>query len=119
MLALFIAASAGSFSSVSIAEEGRTTFSPSVAIDNVAKDIDTALAAITAKKDNDIVAGLIKDAKDTSKEINASDKVAFGVNKARNLLKNALAEAKNGDLVTAEDTLKKAKADFLALKSIL
>ena len=119
LLALFIAASAGSFSSVSIAEEGRTTFSPSVAIDNVAKDIDTALAAITAKKDNDIVAGLIKDAKDTSKEINASDKVAFGVNKARNLLKNALAEAKNGDLVTAEDTLKKAKADFLALKSIL
>ncbi len=119
LLALFIAASAGSFSSVSIAEEGRTSFSPAVAIDNVGKKIDEAIAGITAGKDNDIVAGLIKDAKDASKEINASDKVSFAVNKARNQIKNALAEAKNGDLKSAEETLKKAKADFAGLKSIL
>lgn len=119
LLALTIAASAGSFSTVSIAEEGRTTFSPSAAIDNVGKKIDEALAAIEAGKDNDVVAGLIKDAKDSSKEINASDKVAFSVNKARGEIKNAAAEAKNGDLKAAAETLKKAKADFAALKSIL
>jgi hypothetical protein len=119
LLALTIAASAGSFSSVSLAEEGRTSFSPAVAIDNVGKKIDIAIAAIDAGKDKDAVSALIKDAKDESKEINASDKVSFSVNKARTEIKNAASEAKNGDLKTAGETLKKAKADFAALKSIL
>ena len=119
LLALFIAASAGSFTSVSIAEEGRTSFSPGDAVDNVGKKIDEAIAAIDAGKDKESVAELIKVAKDSSKEINASDKVSFATNKARNLIKNAASEAKNGDLKTASESLKKAKADFASIKSQL
>lgn len=114
LLALFIAVSAGSFSSVSIAETAA-----GVAIDNVGKKIDLALAAIAAGQDSAAVAALIKDAKDASKEINASDVVSFATNKARNEIKNAAAETKNGDLKTAAENLKKAKSDFAKIKPML
>lgn len=121
LLALFIAASAGSFtfSSVAVAEEGRTSFSPTTAIDNVANKIDAALAAIADGKDHNAVAAIINEVKALTKEINASDKVAFKTSQARNEVKHALAEAKNGDLKTAAENLTKAKADFIALKSLL
>lgn len=110
LLALFIAASAGSFSSVSFAEvgEGRVSYGPAQACEMVVEKLKQADAAAAAKAANEAVVAELQQAKDLTKEINASDKVAFKVNAARSAIKKAIIEAKNGHLPEASTLIKEA-----------
>jgi hypothetical protein len=121
LLALLVAASLGAVSTTAVAEtdKGRITYEPAEAIDMVAGKIKVAIDAIDSGTDGEAVAGLIKDASDASKEVNANDKVDNARAKANNKLKNARKLAKESALQQAGEELKAAHKAFLDLKSLL
>lgn len=118
-LALCIAASMGAVSTSVMAEEGRTTYEPTVAIDMVAAKTGVALNALEQGADATEVDGLIIAILAASKEINASDKVFAKRDKVHSKLKAARKDLKDGNRQGAEQELRDAQKAFLALKEIL
>ena len=121
LLALFIATSMGAVSSPVWAEasDGRITYAPAEAIDLVSGKIKVAMDAISSGSDGEAVAALIKEALDSSKEINANDKVDIARSRANNKLKTARASAKKSALQESEQELKEAFKAFQDLKNLL
>ena len=121
LLSLFIAASMGAVSTSAFAETdpGRITYAPAQAIDMVVAQIQAAIEGISKGASGDEAAALIKAASDSSKEINANDKVDNARAKANRKLKSAASHAKESALQEAEAELRDAKKDFEALKSLL
>ena len=121
LLSLVIAASAGTFSTATLAENdpGRIVYKPEEAIELVVGKIQVAIDGITKGASGDEAAALIKAASDFSKEINANDKVDNARAKANRKLKSAAAHAKESALQEAEQELKAAKEDFAKLKSLI
>ena len=121
LLSLFIAASVGTVSTSVLAESdpGRISYTPVEAIDLVVSNINAAIAAIDKGASAEEVATLIKLASDGSKEINANDKVDMARTKANRKLKSAMAHAKESALPKAEEELKEAGKDFVALKGLI
>jgi hypothetical protein len=120
-LALCIAASMGAVSTSVMAEgdSGRITYAPADAIDMVAAKTGLAIEALEKGEDVAKVDALIKDILAASKEINASDKVFAARDKVHSKLKAARTFLKDGATQEAEQKLRDAQKDFLALKSIL
>jgi hypothetical protein len=120
-LAVCIAASLGAVSTSVMAEgdSGRITYAPADAIDMVAAKTGLAIEALEKGEDVAKVDALIKDILAASKEINASDKVFAARDKVHSKLKAARAFLKEGATQEAEQKLRDAQKDFLALKSIL
>jgi hypothetical protein len=85
----------------------------------VGAKIKIALDAAEAGESGDKVSGLIKDALDGSKEINANDKVDMARSRANNVLKSAKKHASDGAVKEAEEELRDAAKKFEALKSLL
>ena len=121
LLSLFIAASMGAVSTSALAEvdPGRITYKPAEAIDITVGKIQAAIEGISKGASNDEAAALIKAASDSSKEINANDKVDNARAKANRKLKSAASHAKESALQEAEAEVRDAKKDFEALKSLL
>lgn len=121
LLALLVAASAGSFSSVSYAEldGGRVSYSPQEALGLVNEKLTQANAAIAAGAANEAVVAELQQAKDYTKEVNANDKVSFKLSKARDSIKKAILEAKNGHLPEASTLIKQAISGVAEAKSAI
>jgi hypothetical protein len=120
-LGLFLAASTLGVSSVSMAvtldEDGRAVYSPSVAMDMVVAKIKEAETAITEKQDNKAIAKIIQKAKNLSKEINANDKVDVLRQRATSNLTKAKGLAKRGKLEESKKLLEEAIHKFEGLKA--
>ncbi len=121
VLSLLIAASMGAVSTSVLAEtdKDRITYAPADAIDMVNAKINLAIDAATTGADGEKVSGLVKDALDLSKEINANDKVDMARSRANNVLKSAKNKAKDGKVKEAEEELRDAAKKFEALKSLI
>ncbi len=121
LLSLLIAASMGAVSTSVLAEtdKDRITYTPADAIDIVGAKIKIALEAATTGSEGEKVSGLIKEALDASKEINANDKVDMARSRANNKLKAAKTHAKDGSVKEAEEELREAAKMFEALKSLI
>jgi hypothetical protein len=121
LLSLLIAASMGAVSTSAVAEgdKGRIVYAPADAINLTLDKIKAAIDAIKNGSEGAAVAELIKQASDTSKEINANDKVDVARSKANNKLKSARNHAKNNSLQEAEQELQNAEKAFNDLKGLL
>jgi hypothetical protein len=121
LLSLLVASAMGGVSSVAFAESdpGRITFAPSEAIDLTAGKVKVAIDALTSGTEGEIVSSLIKDALDSSKEINANDKVDMARSRANNKLKAARTHVKEKALQEAEQELRGAYKGFQDLKGLL
>jgi len=117
-LAMVSALGAVSHSAIAESDPGRIALKPDVAVDNVVAKIRVALEAVTSGAEGEKAADLIKDAADSSKEINANDRVDRARAKANGLLKSARAHAKENALQEAEQELREAVKSFEALKSL-
>ena len=118
-LGLFLALSTAGATSAFAYEEGRVSFSPADAIDNVSAKIKEAQDAIANKADGSAIADLIKEASDLNKEINANDKIDRTRQKLNLHLKKARNAAKSGKLEEASEHLNKAAEGYPKLKSLL
>ena len=120
LLSLAIASAMGAVSTSAYAEldKGRITYAPAEAIDMVAGKVKVALDALTTGGDSEAVAKLIKDALDSSKEINANDKVDMARSRANNKLKAARSHLKDSTQ-QAEQELRDAYRGFEDLKGLL
>ncbi|MGJ0492931.1 hypothetical protein [Methylobacter sp.] len=120
LLSLLIAASMGAVSTSAVAADaGRIVYAPADAIDMTLDKIKIAIDAIANGSEGAAVAALIKDALDSTKEINANDKVDVARSKASSKLKNARTHAKENALQEAEQELKAAQKAFSDLKGLL
>jgi hypothetical protein len=120
LLSLLIATSMGAVSSSAFAEDpGRIVYAPADAIDMTVGKIKTAIDAINSGAEGAAVAELIKEASDTSKEINANDKVDVARSRANGKLKSARSHAKKNSLQEAEQELQDASKAFSDLKGLL
>jgi hypothetical protein len=120
-LALLMASSMGAVSTAALAENdpGRVTYKPTEAIDIVTAKIKVAIDGIASGTEGEAAAALIKDAMDSSKEINANDKVDLARSRANNKLKSARTHAKQQALQEAEQELRDAYKGFQDLKNLL
>ena len=112
LLSLAIAVSFSVFSAQSFA-------GPVQDIDNVLKNIRAAEDAINGGAEGEEVYKMIKTALNSSKEINASDKISYEISKANKHLKEARKAAKKEELQVAEEHLKGAYKAFDALKGMI
>lgn len=121
LLSLLIAASMSAVSTSVLAEtdKGRVTYAPADAIDITISKIKIALDAVTSGTEGEKVSALVKDALDSSKEINANDKVDMARSRANNVLKAAKLHAKDSALQEAEQELRDAMKMFGDLKSLI
>ncbi|MEQ1622572.1 MAG: hypothetical protein ABL919_14285 [Methylococcales bacterium] len=120
LVSLAMVSALGAISTTAMAESdpGRIALKPDVAVDNVVSKIRVALAAITSGSESEKTSDLIKEAADSSKEINANDRVDRARAKANNLLKSARAHAKENAPQEAEQELREAIKAFEGLKSL-
>ena len=120
-LALCIAASMSAVSTSVMAETdvGRVTYAPTEAIDMVAAKVGAALNALEQGGDAEKVSALAKEALDSSKEINANDKVDAARSKANSKVKEARKHLSAGATQEAEQELRDAQKGYLALKNLL
>ena len=119
VIAFSLAAAMGSFSTIAVAEEGRTTYRPIDVINGIQERIADAVTAINNGAEDADVAALIKKASDFSKELNANDKVDRENSKVKGHLKAAIASAKSANLQEAREHLAKAKEATEGLKKLL
>ena len=119
LLAFTIALSLGAVSTQALAEEGRISFKPVDAIDNVVKQIRATIHAIDGGAEGEVAYKMIMDALKLSKEINANDKVDIARSRANGKLKKARAEAKREELQKADAHLNEALKAFNDLKKLL
>lgn len=122
-LSLLVAATLGlgAVSSVAFAESdpGRVTYSPTQAITMVSDKLQAAIDAQVAGGDAEAVTKLVKDAIDAVKEINANDKVARASSKARDVMKDARADIKDGKTQQGEQKLREAQKMVQDLKGLI
>lgn len=121
LLSLLIAASMSAVSTSVLAEtdKGRITYEPADAIDITISKIKIALDAVTSGTEGEKVSALIKEATDSTKEINANDKVDMARSRAIGVLKTARAHAKEAALQEVEQELRNAMKMFSEMKSLL
>ncbi|MFI3186955.1 MAG: hypothetical protein QX198_13365 [Methylococcaceae bacterium] len=121
LLSLLIAASMSAVSTSVLAEtdKGRVTYEPADAIDITISKIKVALDALTSGTEGEKVSALIKLASDSTKEINANDKVDMARSRANNVLKAAKLHAKESALQEAEQELRDAMKMFSDLKGLI
>jgi len=123
LLSAFLGASLGAVSmSASAAEgceDGRTCFSPDVAINMTVAKISEARHAIDGGVDEGDILILIRAAINANKEINANDVVDRNRQRAAKYLKKARSEIKKSEFQVAEEHLKEAEARFSALHGML
>jgi hypothetical protein len=119
VIAFSLAAAMGSFSTIAVAEEGRTTYRPIDVINGIQERIADAVTAINNGAEDADVAALIKKASDFSKELNANDKVDRENSKVKGHLKAAIASAKAANLQESKEHLAKAKETAEGLKKLL
>lgn len=112
-------AAVGSFSTVAVAEEGRTSFTPLDAVKRVENHITAAETAIANGADGADVAAHIKKAGDACKEINANDKVSRETSKVLKHLKAAGVSAQAANLQEAKEHLAGAREAIKALKTFI
>ncbi|WP_394754082.1 hypothetical protein [Crenothrix sp.] len=117
-LALLIAMSTGTFSTVALAEvdEGRIAYGPVEALELIIYKIKLAVVAIDKGSTCEEVATLILEALHASKEINASDLVDKDRMQANTVLKVAKKHAKQCRLVVAKNELVQVVKMFEAMK---
>ncbi|MDT8407184.1 MAG: hypothetical protein RQ715_08035 [Methylococcales bacterium] len=119
-IALFLSlATAGVSTTAQAYEEGRTTYAPAQAIDNVLSLAQEAASLIASGAAAEDIADKIKAASDMSKEINANDQVDIARNRANKHLKKARNEAKKGNIESASEHLNTGIDAFGKLKSLL
>lgn len=111
--------SAVSTSVLAETDKGRVTYAPAEAIDITSSKIKIALDAITNGTEGEKVSALIKDALDSTKEINANDKLDIARSRANNVLKAAKIHAKDSALQEAEQELRDAMKMFADLKKLI
>lgn len=123
IVAFSLALSMGSVSTAVVAmegcEDGRECYTPEVAIDNTVHAIIQAKNAIENGDDDAVIIELIRNASRKNKEINANDKLDRKRSTANGTLKKARKNVKAGDRQVASELLKKAEAQFIALKSMI
>jgi len=121
VVAFSLAMAMGSFSTTAVAESdpGRVSYKPIDVINGIGERISAAEAAINNGAEGDDVVALIKKAADSTKELNANDKVARENEKVRKHLKAATASAKTANLQEAKEHLAKAKEAAQDLKKFL
>lgn len=113
LLSLVIASSMGAIATpVMAADPGRVSYDPAEAIKLTSEKIQAAIDAVAAGSSADEVAGLVKDALDMSKEINANDKVDVARSRANGQLKKARNAAKKGSLDGVEEALQSALKQY-------
>jgi hypothetical protein len=106
-------------SSAAISTSALAYYPPEQAIDMTVAKVQAAIDSLKAGGNADAVSDLIKDALDTSKEINASDTVFVARTKGSNILKAARKHLKEGATKDAEQELDKAFKAFSSLKGML
>lgn len=119
LLALAIASSIGVFSTQALAGEGRVSYKPIDAINNILKQIRATIDAIEAGAEGEQATAMIKKCLAMSKEIYANDKVDRARSRANKHLKAARTEAKKEELQIADEHLRKAYKGFEGLKKLL
>jgi hypothetical protein len=110
LLSLLIALSMGAVSTVAFAEasDGRISYSASEGVNLLEGKILDAIEGITKGADPEQASKLIKAASDSSKEVNANDKVDVLRQKVNSRLKSARGQAKDGNIQEAEALLREA-----------
>jgi hypothetical protein len=110
LLALIIAVSMGTISSTAFAEagDGRIVYTPTEALDLIEGKILDAIEGISKGADKEEASKLIKAASDSTKELNANDKVDIQRQRANGKIKAARSHAKDGALQEAEQELRDA-----------
>ena len=120
VVAVSLALSLGSFSTTAVAcEDGRTCFGPEEAINITIGHVAEAIKLLDAKEGKHEILMHIKAAKDSSKEINANDKVDIARGRAVGHLKKARSAIKKDQMQEGEDHLGAAEKGFTALKGLL
>lgn len=120
VVAVSLVLSLGSFSTTAVAcEDGRTCFGPEQAISITLGHIAEAIKSIDEKDGSHEILMKIKAAKDSSKEINANDKVDVARGRAVGKLKKARSAVKKGKMQDAEDLLGVAEKAFSALRGLI
>ncbi len=121
VIACSLTVAMGAFSTAAVAESdpGRISHAPGEVIKEVSARIDAAEAAINNGATSEEVAGLIKKARDFTKELNANDKVARETAKVRDHMKAAEKSVKEANSSEAKVHLQKAKETNEGLKKLL
>lgn len=121
LLSAFLGASMGAFSTAALAEceDGRTCFEPDEAINMTVEKIMEARHAIDNGAYNATILGLIRDAKNLNKEINANDLVDRKRQKAASYLNKARGEVRKAALQPADSHLLEAEKRFKDLHNFL
>jgi len=121
LLAVLVAVSLGTVSTGALAGgvDARTVYSPSAAIDMTLNKILAAQNAIETGEDPEKVSLMVQEASNSSKEINANDKVDIARSRANGTLRKAKGFAKKGDFQEADAELRKAHQEFSDLKKML
>ncbi|CAG1022527.1 hypothetical protein IVG45_14400 [Methylomonas sp. LL1] len=121
VIAFSLTTAMGAFSTAAVAESdpGRVSHAPSEVIKEVSARITAAEAAIDNGASPDEINGLIKKARDFTKELNANDKVARETAKVRDHMKAAEKSVKEANSSEAKAHLQKAKEANEGLKKLL
>ncbi len=120
IIAISLALTLGSFSTAAVAcEDGRTCVGPLEGINMVLGHLAEAMKAIEAGADKEAILAHIKGAKDSSKEINANDRVDRERGRANGYIKKARNAVRKDAMQMAEDHLKEAEKRFDNLKKLL
>ena len=120
VVAITLALSLGSFSTAAVAcEDGRTCFGPMEAINITLGHVAEAMKSLNDGENGPTVEKHIKAAKDSSKEINANDKVDIARSRAVAHLKKAKSVLRKGDRAGATAHLEAAEKGFEKLKGLL
>ena len=120
VVAVSLALSLGSFSTTAVAcEDGRTCYGPEEAINITLGHVAEAIKLLDAKEGSHEILMHIKAAKDSSKEINANDKVDVARGRAVGQLKKARSAIKKGKMQEGEDHLGAAEKGFASLHGLL
>lgn len=114
-----LAAFVFAISSAALSTPAMAYYPPEQAIDMTVAKVQAAIDAMKNGGDVEAVSDLIKDALDTSKEINASDTVFVARTKGSNTLKTARKHLKEGAKKEAEQELDNALKAFSNLKKML
>lgn len=96
-------------------EDGRKCVPFLQAIKIIDEHIDMAISSIEESADPKVILSHIKQAKDTSKEINENDKVDIARGRANGALKKAKSAVKKGNIGKAKKLLEDAKKRFSKL----
>lgn len=120
VIAVSLALSLGTFSTSAVAcEDGRTCFGPLEATNITLGHIAEAIKAADTGAGTQEILMLIKEAKSSSKEINANDKVDVARGRAIGKLKKARSAFKKDKKEDGKNYLGEAEKGFQSLKGLI